>query len=367
VPNTKHVGAGFSLSIFLAAAIVFAFAIAAAPGISIQLENGAFRVSGWQAPGNPPARGWISVFDVYAGSGNIPPMAGSYAVESGTLIFHPAFPLAPGVRYRAVFISPAGGAPIETFFDGPALPVNRVAHVEQVYPSGDIWPSNQLRVYIYFSAPMSRGEAARHLHMLDSDGKELTGAHAVFLPGEELWDPAFRRLTMTLDPGRIKRGLTSNEAIGPPITEGKHYTLVIDASWPDARGVPLSEGFRKSIRGGPARRLPPDPRQWSVSAPKTGTKDALVVDFPVPMNYPLLQRMLQVEGVPGSVTIARNEAEWRYVPAQPWKSGMHQLVVDTGLEDLAGNKIGQPFDIDVFNRVTEHIATKTISIPFTVR
>ena len=28
---------------------------------------------------------------------------------------------------------------------------------------------------------------------------------------------------------------------------------------------------------------------------------------------------------------------------------------------------GMPFDIDVFDRVTEHIATKSISKPFTVR
>jgi hypothetical protein len=42
-------------------------------------------------------------------------------------------------------------------------------------------------------------------------------------------------------------------------------------------------------------------------------------------------------------------------------------VVDTGLEDLAGNHIGQAFDIDVFDHVTEHIATSTISVAFGVR
>lgn len=349
-----------------AAAIVLAWTITAAQDISIEIENGAFKVAGWHAA-REPVKGWASVFDVYAGAGNVPAMAGSYAVENGVLVFHPAYPLAPGVRYRAVFHSPAGGAPIAKVFDGPRRPTNRVARVEQVYPSGDEWPSNQLRVYIYFSAPMSRGEAARHIHMLGSDGKELAGSHAVFLPGEELWDPAFRRLTMTLDPGRIKRGLTSNEAIGPPITEGKRYTLVIDADWPDARGVPMAEGFRRSIRGGPARRIPPDPKQWRVTAPRAGTRDALVVDFPVPMNYPLLQRMLRVTGVAGETIVARNETEWRFAPVQPWKSGEHQLVVDTGIEDLAGNKIGQPFDIDVFNRVTEHIDTKTVSVPFSVK
>jgi hypothetical protein len=234
-----------------------------------------------------------------------------------------------------------------------------------------VWPSNQLRLYIFFSAPMSRGEAALHIHVRDGAGQELNGSHAVFLPGEELWDPGFRRLTMTFDPGRIKRGLTSNEAIGPPLVEGKRYTLAIDGDWPDARGVPMIEGFRKAFQGGPANRIPPDLRQWSVTAPKTGTKDALVVDFPAPMNYPLLQRMLRVSiasgNVAGTESVARAETEWRFSPQQPWTAGNYQLVVDTGLEDLAGNHIGQPFDLDVFDRVTEHITAKTVSLPFTVR
>lgn len=351
------------------AALLCAGALAAAE--TILFEGGVFKVSGWTAPATAPAKGWGSVFAVYAGAGDVPPLLGSYAVESGALVFHPSYPISPGVHYRAVFHLPSGGAAVEKSFDGPARPSNRVARVERVYPSGDVWPSNQLRLYIYFSTPMSRGEAARRIHMLDSDGKELHGSHAVFLPGEELWDPEFRRLTMTFDPGRIKRGLTSNEAIGPPLVEGKHYALVIDSEWPDARGVPMTQAFRKEIRGGPARRAPPDPKQWKVAAPKGGTSEALVVDFPAPMNYPLLTRMLQVAdargSVVGTVTVTREESEWRFTPQHPWSSGNYRLVVNTGLEDLAGNHIGQPFDIDVFDHVTEHITSTTVSVPFTVR
>jgi hypothetical protein len=132
-----------------------------------------------------------------------------------------------------------------------------LTRVGRVYPSADVLPSNLLRFYIYFSAPMSQGEAGRRMRLLDEAGKPLVG---VFLPSEELWDPQFQRLTMTLDPGRIKRGLTSNQAMGPPIAEGKRYTLVIDPDWPDARNVPMIEGFRKSFRGGPAERSKPDPK-----------------------------------------------------------------------------------------------------------
>ncbi len=360
-----------SLAAFVSLVLLAVWVLAAAQDVSLRFEGGVFAVSGWRAPSTTPLKGWGSVFAVYAGTGDVPPLLGRYAVESGALVFHPQFPIAPGVHYRAVFRPPSGGASIEKVFDGPPRPVDRVAHVDQVYPSGDVWPSNQLRLYILFSAPMSRGDAATHIHVKDAAGHELDGAHAIFLPGEELWDPNFRRLTMTFDPGRIKRGLTSNEKIGPPLVEGKRYTLAIDADWLDARGVPMATGFRKTFRGGPAVRVPPDPRQWSVMTPKNGTSDALVVDFPVPMNYPLLQRMLRISGarsnIPGTVTVARQETEWRFSPQQPWAAGNYQLVIDTGLEDLAGNHIGQPFDLDVFDHVTEHISAPTVSLPFTVR
>jgi hypothetical protein len=344
---------------------------ASAQTVSIQFDGQTFKLAGGKVLSTPPVKGWGSVFNVYAGAGDVPPLAGAYTVESDALVFLPSYPIVAGVHYRAVFLPPWGGAPVEKTFDGPRQDKTPSVRVEHVYPSADVLPSNLLRLYIYFSGPMSRGESAQHLRVLDENGKLLQGGHAVFLPGEELWDPNFRRLTMTFDPGRIKRGLTSNQKMGPPIAEGKRYTLVIDRDWPDAHGAPLVEGFRKSFRGGPAVRNPPDPMQWRVTAPKAGTLDALVVDFLTMMNYPLLQRMLQVSGAHGSLTgtvsIDRRETQWRFAPHEPWKTGDYQLVVDTAIEDLAGNHVGQPFDIDTFEHVTERITTKTISLPFAVR
>ncbi len=117
------------------------------------------------------------------------------------------------------------------------------------YPSADVLPENLLRVYILFSAPMSRGEAGARVHMLDAKG--AGAARAYFFPAKKLWDPAGTRLTLTLDPGRIKRGLTSNMAMGAPIQTGKQYSLVIDREWRDARGVAMTEGFRKQFQLAP--------------------------------------------------------------------------------------------------------------------
>ncbi len=355
------------MTVGVLALLLIASLSAGAPAISIQLEGGVFKVAGWNAPSSAPARGWESVFAVYTGPADAPPLLGTYTVERATLQFHPRFPFAAGMRYRAIFRSSAGGAPIEKIFDGPPAATVAEARIESVYPSAPVLPSNILRLYVYFSAPMSRGEAAAHLHILDSKGKVLEG---IFLPGEELWDPAGRRLTMTFDPGRIKRGLTSNQAMGPPIAEGKLYTLVIDRAWRDARGVPMTEGLRKTFRGGPAIRMPPDPKTWRIAPPQAGASGGLTIAFPEPMNYALLQRMIEVRGprgvVPGTVSIGHDEMEWRFNPRDRWEAGSYRVVVDTAIEDLAGNHIGQPFDIDVFEHVTEHIATQTISLPFAI-
>jgi hypothetical protein len=341
--------------------------IAGAQAVSIQLDAGAFRVTGWQAPATAPTAGWASVFSVYTGTANAPAMLGSYIIESGTLVFRPRYPLAAGVRYRAVFRQP-GRTPVERSFDGPTPVPTSPTRVERVYPSADVWPSNTLRLYVYFSAPMSRGEVTARLHMLDGAGRELKD---VLLPGQELWDAGNQRLTMTFDPGRIKRGLESNSKIGPPIAEGARYALVIDRGWPDARGGPLAGDYRKEFRGGPAVRVPPDAKQWRLTPPRAGTSAALVVEFGRSMNYPLLQRMMEVAGpngrVAGAIAVDAHESVWRFTPRQPWMAGAYRLVVDADLEDVAGNRIDQPFDIDVFDTVTRHITTRTIDVPFSVR
>jgi hypothetical protein len=71
--------------------------------------------------------------------------------------------------------------------------------------------------------------------------------------------------------------------------------------------------------------------------------------------------------VAGTVSIALAETRWRFTPQQPWRAGSYRIIVDTGLEDVAGNSIEQLFDIDTFKQVTEHIVTKTIPLPFVIR
>jgi hypothetical protein len=342
--------------------LLLAVAIAGAgepPDPHFEFRDGTFQLQGWNGGSEPPAAGWESLFPIFAGSSQTP-MLGTYTVEGAALVFRPRFPLAPGTGYHGVF--PGGGFVVDGAPASHPIPRTRVEHL---YPSAAVWPANTLRFYVYFSAPMGVGEAWQHIRLLDERGNPVSGA---FLDlDQELWDPDHRRLTVLFDPVRIKRGLLPASQAGTPIVEGRHYTLAIDGDWHDADGNSLLEAFQKSLAGGSADRTPPNPRTWRVSPPNAGTMQALVVAFPKSMDYALLQRMLEVDGVRGNVAIDRNETEWRFTPDAPWKAGRYRLAADSSLEDVSGNHPERAFDVDIGRNVNPPATGKKISITFIVQ
>jgi hypothetical protein len=351
------------VGVFRAGALLLAL-IASAAGQSIQLVDGAFKIAGWRA--DPSKKDWSAIFAIYAGVGDVPQMLGTYSVDAGVLQFHPRFPLAPGMRYRAVFRPPAGSL-VEASFDGPKRSDQASTRVERLFPSASVLPSNVLKLYIIFSAPMSRGEAWKRVHLLDEGGHLIKGAFLEI--DQELWDPEFRRLTVLFDPGRIKRDLAPNLQMGVPIVEGRRYAIAIDREFLDARGVPLADAFRKPFVGGPVDHIPPDPARWHITAPQAGSRNPLLVQFPKPLDYALLQRTLGVIDsagpVPGIIALAHQERDWIFTPVRPWKTGEYRLAINTTLEDLAGNRVGRAFDRNEGDR--RFAPEGKVFLPFEVR
>jgi hypothetical protein len=70
--------------------------------------------------------------------------------------------------------------------------------------------------------------------------------------------------------------------------------------------------------------------------------------------------------VVGTVAVDEEETRWRFTPAAAWAPGRYFLVADTTLEDLAGNSIGRPFEVDLFRRVDREVKTETVRVPFAV-
>ena len=139
------------------AVLMLAFA-AAAQSVSIQKDGAGYKVAGWNPGSEEPPDGWSLIFALYAGEGDVPPMLGTYSVEDEVLVFRPRYPPTPGVRIRAVFRMP-DGPPLEAIFETAKVNAPPSTYVEHVYPSTDVLPDNQLKLYVQFSAPMGRGEA----------------------------------------------------------------------------------------------------------------------------------------------------------------------------------------------------------------
>jgi hypothetical protein len=335
---------------------------------TIQLVDGVFKVEGIRK--DRSTKDWTPVFAVYAGRATTA-MLGTYEFASGVLKFHPRFPLASGVRYRAVFHL-SGTAPIEAFFDGAPRPAESKTRVEHIFPSADLLPANILKLYIVFSAPMSRGQAWSRIHLLDQEGKPVDGAFLEI--DQELWDPQMRRITVLFDPGRIKRDLAPNLQMGLPLIEGRKYTVAVDREFMDARGAPLADSSRKAFRAGPVDRAPLEPTAWRIVAPQAGTRNELRVELPKPLDSALLRRTIKVHGpggaaagdeITGAISIGRDETEWSFTPSTSWKRGSYRLSIDNTLEDVAGNRPGRAFDRNEGDR--EKSPRGGIRVPFEIR
>jgi hypothetical protein len=325
---------------------------------------------------------WQSILSVFVSSdpndSSSPSMLGTYEVQSSVLKFEPKFPLQQGVTYRAIlrpeFLTKNGNRtatrPIVADFRLASRSLAPVTVVSNIYPTAGVLPENLLKFYINFSSPMSRGRVYDHIRLIDAVGEKVDLAFLEL--DEELWDPTFTRLTLIIDPGRIKRGVLPLEEVGAALEAGKNYKLVVDASWLDANGIPLKQNFEKSFTVGPADRDPPDPARWKLSIPKKDTHEALTVTFPEPMDYALSRRVIRVADgtgaiVTGETSMADQERRWSFVPEKPWTAGQYTLIIDTTIEDLAGNNIGKPFDVDLFEGVQRRVTNSTFKLPFELR
>jgi hypothetical protein len=324
---------------------------------------------------------WADLFGIRVGSGpedlrERPAVLGSYSVVRDVIRFLPRFRLEAGTSYRATFDpSRLPGRSdkersISATFAIPKPP-SPPARVTRVDPTSNRLPENQLKFYVHFSAPMARGDIYRHFHLLQADGKEV---EAVFLELEqELWNLQSTRLTLILDPGRVKQGLVPREELGPVLEQGKSFTFVVDRTLPDAQGNPLVADYRKAFHVGPPDTTPPDPKRWTITPPASGSTDSLLLKFDEPLDRGMLDRVLAVKDsdgrrVAGRVLVDDSATAWRFTPESAWGPGHYRIDIQTNLEDLAGNTIGRPFEVDVFEKIDRdpRASAESVSMPFRV-
>jgi hypothetical protein len=297
-----------------------------------------------------------------AAAGHFPAMAGTLRHDGNDLCFLPRFAFVDGTTYT-VLVDGVTAAVLER----PRPHLAATTEVLEIRPSAGVVPRNLLRLYVRFSAPMSEGYAAEHVQLLDDTGQLMAGA---LLPTEhELWDPARQRLTILLDPARIKRGLVGHREVGYPLLTGSSFRVVVDDGFRDARGAPLRASAERRYEVGGDERRHVDPEGWSLLVPRSRTAEPLVVEFDRPLDSALLVRCLQVAGPDGRriddiPELGPEERSWRLEPSTAWAPGAHQLLVDPVLEDLAGNSVERVFDRDLARPRDEPRGTRIIPLAF---
>jgi hypothetical protein len=89
------------------------------------------------------------------------------------------------------------------------------------------------------------------------------------------------------------------------------------------------------------------------------------------MDRAMMLRVIGVTGPGGAVAVAGrtelNEMRLLLTPVAAWPAGRYELVVDTALEDLSGNSIRKPFEVDLFRSIERQTEVETVKIPFEVR
>jgi hypothetical protein len=82
-------------------------------------------------------------------------------------------------------------------------------------------------------------------------------------------------------------------------------------------------------------------------------------------------RALSVLGPDGKPVAGKTEATdddrgWTFRPTARWTPGAYTLRVDTVLEDVCGNRIGRPFEVDLARPAPKEVKVEHVDLPFTV-
>jgi hypothetical protein len=211
----------------------------------------------------------------------------------------------------------------------------------RISPQARVLPANTLRFYVHF--PRS-GEAhfdRDHLWLLNEEEQVVHDPFLV-LP-HELWSADGRRLTVLMEPGRIKRGLGTDPSHEPAFVVGRTYSLVVTALGQTARhAFRVSDPVLEAV----------DETRWRLVSPAAGSLDPAVVHFDRVMDAALCEDEIRVLTPAGDVaatrvSLAPDGTAARLTPSHPWPAGEHRLVVSGRLEDVCGNRLGEALDHDL--------------------
>ena len=274
-----------------------------------------------------------------------PQILGEWVINEHDIVFRPLIPLTRGLKYAIHYRNlKIGEISIPT-----ADPSERPS-ITGIYPTNDSLPENLLKIYVEFSKPMREGNAIDNLLLIKNETDTL---HQVFLDLQtELWNNDRTRLTLWLDPGRIKRDLQPNKSLGNPLNQGNRYRFIIKSDLAAQNGISLEKNYQKAFIVFGRDTISPDPQKWTIKPPNDGTSDELKIETNESLDYVLLNNAIRIiddanKLVNGRLKVAEHERFILFTPKSNWHRGTYSIEIEARLEDLAGNNLNHLFDRDI--------------------
>ena len=211
----------------------------------------------------------------------------------------------------------------------------------RISPQAKVLPANTLRFYLHF--PRS-GEAhfdRDQLWLLNEEEEVVRDPFLVL--SQELWSPDGSRLTVLMEPGRIKRGLGADPTHDPALVVGRAYSLLVTA---------LGQTVRHTFRVSDPVLEAVNETSWRLVSPTAGSLDPAIVHFGRVMDAALCEDEIGVlthsgEVVQTRVSLAPDGTAAQITSSHPWRAGKYGLVVSERLEDVCGNRLGEALDHDL--------------------
>jgi len=291
---------------------------------------------------------------------------GETVKENGIITYIPIVPFSNGKTYEIRHHEQL----YESFIINNAIDKIK-PELLSIYPTRDTVPENLLKMYFVFSKPMQEvNSALEYITVIDETKNEEV---SVFLELQtELWNKDHTQLTLWLDPGRIKTDLIPNKNLGLPITKGHGYSIHVSKEFKDAQGNMLIDNYSKTIFVSKRDSQLPNLINWMLKSPEANTLNELIIDFGESLDFALATETVSIINsnnkiVDGNFILSNNESKLQFKPASKWKSGNYTILVDSKLEDLAGNNLNHLFDRDLATEPNKGKDSKFKSIQFEIK
>lgn len=217
--------------------------------------------------------------------------------------------------------------------------------VVNIFPTSDTLPVNIIRFYVEFSKPMQEMGIYNHIHITNEKGNKLD--KVFYEHGVEFWNADRTKVTLIIDPARVKQGLIAFNQLGRHFEENQTYHLVVDSLLLDFNNQSLKSSKKKTFVTSKEDFKTPDPKNWKIGNVKPSTSEPLIIIFDDKTDHiSALESMIIIqnqEKINGRWKMI-NDTTVQFTPDKKWNSGVYTIKVHSSFEDLVANSIYEIFD-----------------------